>query len=115
MRLEINHKEAQIQHCTDWTTEMWHCSLHWGMRKSKDGFDLGKDHYVKFGQQSAWRAHLVDVFRGSPNPNTGQIVLRLAYLEASTFLKEEITMLITLWIQHLFIIKTEKPKGNKKS
>lgn len=58
---------------------------------------------------------MVDVFRGAPNPNTGQTVLRLAYLEASTFLKEEITMLITSWIQHLFIIKRDEPKRNKKS
>lgn len=86
----------------------------WG-KAMHDGFDLGKDHSVKFRQQTVRRAHLVDVFRATPNPNTGQTVLRLAYLEASTFLKEEITMLITSWIQHLFIIKTDQPKRNKKS
>lgn len=48
---------------------------------------------------------MVAVLRAPPNPNTGQIVLQLADVEASTILKEEITMLITLWVQHLFIIK----------
>ena len=52
-----------------------------------------------------WSARSVDVFRASLNPSTGQTVPQLAYLQAGTLLKEEITMLITLWIQHLFIIK----------
>lgn len=47
----------------------------------------------------------VDVFRAPPNPKTGQMVLWLADLEASMILKEEITMLITFWVQHMFIIK----------
>lgn len=94
---------------------MWHHCIHWGRKERKDGFDLGKDHEVTFGQHTTWRAHLVGVFRASPNPNTGRTVPRLAYLEASTHLKEEITMLITLWIQHLFIIKTAKPREHFKS
>lgn len=93
---------------------MWYCSLHWGMSKGEDGFDLEREHYVKFRQQTVWRAYLANVFRASPNLNTGQTALRLAYLKASSFVKEEITMLITLWIQHLFIIKRQSQEEIKK-
>lgn len=50
----------------------------------------------------SWTADCIEstrggyVFRTSLNPNTGQTVLSLAHLEASTFLKEEVTMLITV-------------------
>lgn len=50
---------------------------------------------------------MVPVFGMSVNSSSGQTVLRLAYVEARTFLKEEITMLITTWIQHLFMIKRQ--------
>lgn len=66
-------------------------------------------------ERRRWGAPLLQIYAISLNPNTSHIALRFAYLARSTFLKEEITMLIALWIQHLFIIKRQSQEEIKKN
>lgn len=89
-------RKPRYLHCADWAIETCHCDLPWDLSKGGHGFDLGRDCFSILDSR-LYREHTWWMcVQNLPKPQHGQTVLRLAHLEASTFLKGEVTMLITV-------------------